>query len=719
MPTSVLHDGAQQVMGTPEFFWELECKRIAQEFAVAEKRVPATVPQPADAEETGSGLRAEFTAKVDVEEFAAAVKSGAVKVANAEEAIAQHQAARAFLDKVEETTTEPLPAEVPGEFADYHQGAYAFKTGKLADARAAWERLLARPAAERKHRTVWAAFMLGKAALREQKFEDAAKLFQKTRPLATEGFADSLGLAAESYGWEAHCELELGRPAQAAQLYLAQLALGDVSAVVSLKLFVPDRFVASYVREDAPTIDATSAKAYGTQSVPEALAKAATDPLLRRLVTAHVLAVGVQEEYTDTGSILKPERQKQWLTAVEKSGVKTTADAEHLAWVAYSAGQYADAARWLKLSTGEGFAAPWLKAKLALREGKLKESATFLAEAVHSLPKDQTLENSLTVGEEMLPSMSALGDLGTVQLARSEFTQALDMFLASGLSDDVAYLAERCLTTKELLDYVGKHFPTASRELSEAEREGLSQAENDARDRNDRFRDMVARRLVREDDYATARTFFDARKQKRLDDYTSSLAAGKNEKTPKQERARALFHAAWIARYEGMELMGTETGPDGAANEGSYNLGSLAMTRLTGKTHPIEDASYEGEDITPKPVSFALAVTSEEKKRLGSTKLNPERRYHYRHVAAGLAWKAASLLPDNADETADVLHSAGTWLKSKHEKAADRFVQAIEHRCPKTKIGQEVLKKHWFTDVTGPWSDAETARDKAEGRERE
>jgi hypothetical protein len=113
-------------------------------------------------------------------------------------------------------------------------------------------------------------------------------------------------------------------------------------------------------------------------------------------------------------------------------------------------------------------------------------------------------------------------------------------------------------------------------------------------------------------------------------------------------------------------------------------------------------------------VKFALAVTPEEKKRLAATKLNPERRFHYRHVAAGLAWKAALLMPDGAEETADVLNTAGCWLKNKDEKAADRFYQAIERRCSKTEIGKEAVKKHWFAEEGGPWSGEETAREEAE-----
>jgi hypothetical protein len=290
---TVLQDGARQVMATPEFFWELELRRIAQEFAPAEKRVVA--PRPKDVADQNADMlgRAEFTAKVDQDDFAAAIKAGDVKPADAAKAIEQHNSARVILDTANEKTTDPLPAEHPSEFADYHQGAYGFKTAKPDLAREAWGRLLARPAAERKHRSIWAAFMLGKVELEDSKYDEAVKRFQQARQLAKEGFADSLGLAADSYGWEARCELESGHAANAARLYLTQMALGDSSAVSSLKLLVPDRLVAGFSDALNTEADVTTEAAYAVKTVEEALAMAAADPVLRRLVTAHVLAVGV------------------------------------------------------------------------------------------------------------------------------------------------------------------------------------------------------------------------------------------------------------------------------------------------------------------------------------------------------------------------------------------------------------------------------------------
>src|SRR6266576_7062161 len=83
--------------------------------------------------------------------------------------------------------------------------------------------------------------MLGKVALKEKDFPTAAQWFQRTRELAKAGFADSLGMAADSYGWEGRSEWKQDHPEKAAPLFLTQLALGDESAIVSLKALIPDR----------------------------------------------------------------------------------------------------------------------------------------------------------------------------------------------------------------------------------------------------------------------------------------------------------------------------------------------------------------------------------------------------------------------------------------------------------------------------------------------
>lgn len=244
-PLRWLDNGGVASDMSPEFYWETELRRMAKEFRPQEKRVVDDEERPQaaqDAAENAVSPRTKRTGQADTKDFEDAIKGGKIKPHDVAKAKAAHEAARQSVSKAKKTTSDPLPEEFASEFADYHRGAFEFNKGEahFAEARAAWEALLKRPRDERHYRSVWAAFMLGKLALAARDPE-AVKWFRQTRELAKDGFADSLGLAADSYGWEARSELRQGHDEAAAKLYLTQLALGDESAIVSLKAVIPDR----------------------------------------------------------------------------------------------------------------------------------------------------------------------------------------------------------------------------------------------------------------------------------------------------------------------------------------------------------------------------------------------------------------------------------------------------------------------------------------------
>jgi hypothetical protein len=104
-----------------------------------------------------------------------------------------------------------------------------------------------------------------------------------------------------------------------------------------------------------------------------------------------------------------------------------------------------------------------------------------------------------------------------------------------------------------------------------------------------------------------------------------------------------------------------------------------------------------------------LKTTRPELRRLAKNRISPDVRFHYRLIAGALAIRAASFLPDDSDELADVVNTAGLWVKDRDERVGDRYYQILEKRCPKTGIGRAVISKHWFVDQTGPWSTEQQA----------
>ncbi len=184
-----------------------------------------------------------------------------------------------------------------------------------------------------------------------------------------------------------------------------------------------------------------------------------------------------------------------------------------------------------------------------------------------------------------------------------------------------------------------------------------------------------------------------------------ALKDGVDNKLSKVERARALFTAAWLARYDGMELMGTEGAPDAFAESGNFEMPDLAQQRRSGVYQQVR---YEknGEQKTTN-VPLVLKPSKQELQRLAMNKINPNARFHYRLIAGALAIKAAALLPDDSEELADVVNCAGLWVKDRDEKTGNRYFQIIEQRCRKTQIGRAAIAKHWFVDQKASWSQAQ------------
>jgi len=702
-PTVYLDEGGKNVDASPEFYWELEVKRLAREFHRAEKLV---VPKRKEtqADEDPRAIRSQDTAEADLKDFADALQAGEVKPADPTKATAQHEAARALIAQTNSTTTATLPDEFSSEFADYHRGAFAFRRGQehWVEARQAWENLLKRAERDRHYRTVWATFMIGKIAL---KLGDPAAVewFQRTRQLAGAGFADSLGMAADSYGWEGRSEWKQEHPAKAAPLFLTQLALGDESAIVSLKALIPDREPIERMLnygaepEERRKRDDQQKREQEEKEISK-LKNAAQDPLLRRLVTVHILATAAWPNIYDSDHAAA-KRCSRWLTVIKEANLGQVEDAEYLGWTAYNTGDYKNAAHWLELSKGDTPAAYWLRAKLQRRAGKLSDAAQSMAKAWQTV-RDPTSYTGRSAAPTPVEDesggyperggwtfeQSASGDLGGLHLARGDFVQALDILLKGKLWEDAAYVAERALTTNELKAYVdGQQSAASGDDLA-------------------KLRYLLGRRLVREDRYAEAGRYLRPPYDKILEKYVKALHDGADNKLPKLDRARALFTAAWLARYDGMELMGTEGAPDGFAESGDFEIPDLAEQRQTG-TYKEVRWTDKGQEEHTMPV--ILWPSKQERERLARSKITPNTRFHYRIIASAIAIKAAAFLPDNSEELADVVNRAGLWVKDRDEKLGNRYFQIIEQRCARTGIGEAAMAKHWFVDQTGRWSSAQ------------
>lgn len=586
--------------------------------------------------------------------------------------------ARSWMDRDDSSTSRRGPQPkfpsfeqvegLPGEFADYFAGAVAFRTpGGGSDlARANWEQLLARPAVERKYKSTWAAFMLGQS-WEEHDEDKAVDYYRMTRDLAKCGFADSTGLAAAALGLEARVELRRKHFKRALDLYLEQYASGDRSAVTSLRW------------------TAAAALAAGGDE----LALLAASENCRAVVTACLIHSQPGTRFVGSN---KPgdDAPARWLEAVEAQKVSDVASAERLALAAYQAGEFELAERWIARSRNTPVA-QWLQAKLLLRAGKVAPAAALLANVAKLLPVTgcsntdevsefaDALQMDADVSYRRPARRQVWGELGALRLTRGEFSRALDALLRAELWEDAAYVAERVLTVEELKRYVNSNWPPTESARANSTDHEASEATSRADTCGKNIRYLLARRLTRELRSGEAREYYPAVWQPKFDELVVALDEGWNESNPVGRRAKAFFAAACIARTNGMELLGTELSPDWFLYDGQFDWG-LTWERRAG--------ARDAERIN--------VASEEELTRASRHQSDPDARFHYRYQAAFLAWEAAKLMPDNDDETARVLCTAGTWLKARDPDTADIFYKALVRRCRKTAIGGQADRMRWF-----------------------
>ncbi|MBN2181958.1 MAG: hypothetical protein JW715_08585 [Sedimentisphaerales bacterium] len=538
-----------------------------------------------------------------------------------------------------------IPAGLPVEFDDYFRGAVLYHQGRFDAAKSVWERLLQRPENKRKYRSTWAAYMIGRVLV-DSEPEDAAEWFGLVRRLAGEGFADSQGLAAASIGWEARAEFNRGNYSQAIALYMAQFATGDRTALPSLQIVCAD-----VLRSDI-----------GVQK------EIAANPLARKVVTAYILSHGGPFHRPPS-----PELINKWLKAIEGANINTIDEAGRFAWMSYSMGQTGLARRWVSKAPQNDIMAQWIGAKLLLQEGKVSDATKQLVRVARIVaPNGQMNEYQKYdyFDNSVVPAAKVIrGELGSLYLSQRQYIESLDTLMRGGHWEDAAYIAERILTVEELQTYIDKTWPDGGED-------NLSQEMSVAT----MLRFLFARRLARLGRFEDARPYYPVKWQKRLDVYTRALWDGDRRRLSGPERASALWKAAVIARYEGMELMGTELEPDWSVYSGKYNR--KPMTDIRGNRQFVKITSSSSDEI----------------QRTQQT-IPPEERFHYRYIAAQLAWRAAELMPDNSDQTARVLCIAGSWLKARDPGEADKFYKSLVIRCRKTNLGREADKIRWFPNM--------------------
>jgi hypothetical protein len=323
-----------------------------------------------------------------------------------------------FLEEAARLVTAPEPAFVVAQWTEpdgarsgggdrerraYEEGARLYNEGDHAGAAAAFAAVLALPEAERRNRSTWAAYMLGRLG----GIEDGIARYREVRVLARAGLDDELGLAVSSLGQEGRLHLHAGRVGVAVALYAEQAARGSADGAVSLLQVARDQ-----VRAGAE-------------------AELLEDELGQRLLSLYL--------HTRGHELDEPTRARVWSSVRAADRV---AGADRLAAAAYRAGRWEEA-RDFAGRDPDARLSRWVLAKLALRDGDRAEADRLLG---------------LVAAEPGCDAERAHGERAVLTLAQGKPVDAAEhAWRARAIHPDVYYIAERVLTVDELVAFVRAH----------------------------------------------------------------------------------------------------------------------------------------------------------------------------------------------------------------------------------------------------------------------
>ena len=564
-----------------------------------------------------------------------------------------------------------LAGELPAAHQHYIAGAAAFRAGDMATAKAEFEAVLALGDAGAS-RAVWAEFMLARTAFAAGEGDAAAAAhFENARTLASAGAADPLGLAVASLGaqaqlsWRPIANGEAVDIAQtlprAVELYAQQAAYGSTSGNASLLI------VARWLNTH-----------------PEALQVGLSNALVRKLMTSYAFSRGFEamddaqtEAFFNSSDYKDPNLTAgadnvaiapSLLDAILASSPDGKLDGgDRLAAALYRAGRFDDAAKFA--ASSELPLAAWVSAKLALRAGDQKQAAAQYAKVIKGYSADENWVPGGSEYQSLGAQCRAQGEAGTLALSQGDFAEAMLQFFNAGddYTNDMSYIAERVLSTDELIAFVDAHtLPQTLQKVEASEYSPLSyeipfNEETGVRAKGYQqhtLRAVLARRLLREGQFERALPYFNNPLHlQSAKEYGAAMLRANSASGI--QKAQALFEAATLARTAGIDILGTQLSPDFAVYGGGY-----------GDYEPTPEELKESPELFAKPTAL---ISAEENKRTLLSAPKPNKRFHYRYQAVALAEQASDLLPARSQAFAATLCKATSWIIFRDQAAGEKL----------------------------------------------
>jgi tetratricopeptide (TPR) repeat protein len=356
-------------------------------------------------------------------------------------------------------------------------------------------------------------------------------------------------------------------------------------------------------------------------------------------------------------------RNKQFIQRLEKSPPLTITP--RLAWFMYKSGQIEHATAYLTQCPDDDILANWLRFRIAQRNGESALAIEYLETWLADQQNDPRVLYEFDGYSQVSPNSASYGNLGSLFVSQGDMQEALISFIKAGAYQDAALIGERYLKTERLQQIVDT-FTTKPIDLPENNFYKEYRLENPKEYIERQLAYLLARRLVRENRPQEAMPYYPPSIAKILKTYLNALAKSENRSTAPDIRSAHLFHAARLLRNNGMKLRGTELGPDYRIVNGHYS-----SCGVNDRIDP----------LTSPPIYAETAPT-------------PDLRFHYKHLAAELAGKAADLT-QNRHQKAVILWTAGSWIQNKYPQEADIYYKKL------ASIRQQPLAaaadiKRWF-----------------------
>lgn len=591
-------------------------------------------------------------------------------------------------------------------------------------------------------RVVWSAYMLGQlhgaamsaaAAQPDQERRQAIQAYSAARAQAIAGAPDPAGLAVASYGEQARLYL-VGQFQQCSYVdFMQATACAEAIPAADLKQAIR-LYAEQAARDSGSAVDSLALIAQWALGDTARVSRLIDDPLAQRLLVAYALArVGdivdndpeSANDYYATGArgyadaasgnphvTLNPQLQVV-ANALQQQGIGQIAGLDRAAALAYRSGSYA-LAQTLAAHQHSALSS-WVLAKLALRRGDTATAAQAYADAIKGFPPIAAGAAPLDASVEPQTQLQVRAEQAVLTLSRGQYVEAFEQLYAvsaasqsdganeAGLvspvfgnyTGDSVYLAERVLTTDEFKRFVDRHLAATA----------IPPPPSDVHDMNsywrwrgehppqlsDRFRLILARRLMRDGRFAEALTYFpsddDWRYRQIVDDETTgqpSISPLRVRSSAKayavalytaqhawraNTRAQAWYRAAQLARNTGMEIMGTEQAPDFAEFGGDLGFGRGRSPALnTPPATPPTSATQRAAADLSGPF-----ITEGERQRYAASEARPFARYHYRNLASDHAMRAADALPPRSQAFAAVLCQGVSYVIYQPEQIAPLY----------------------------------------------